>query len=287
LDIGIGLPVAIPGAKADIVAEWARKAEAASFSSLGLIDRIVYPNYEALISLAFAAGATTRIRLMTTILIAPIRNTGILAKQAATLDALSGGRLTLGLAVGVREDDFLAAPASFKDRGKRFDEQLATMKRVWAGESLGDGVGPIGPPPARSGGPELLIGAFAPQAIARVGRWADGFISGGGGSDRARQGYTVAEESWKAAGRQGRPRFVVGTHAALGPDAREKSTEYIMDYYTFMGPMADAMAQSIPVTSDAIKGTIKGFEDVGVDELILWPCTAELGQVDRLADAVG
>ena len=79
MDIGIGLPGAIPGAKADVILEWARRADAGPFSSLGIIDRLVYPNYEAMISLAVAAGATSRIRLMTTILIAPHsqrRNTG-------------------------------------------------------------------------------------------------------------------------------------------------------------------------------------------------------------------
>ena len=261
MDIGIGLPGAIPGAKADVILEWARRADSGPFSSLGIIDRLVYPNYEAMTSLAVAAGATSRIRLMTTILIGPIRNAGILAKQAATLDALSGGRFTLGLGVGGREDDFIAAPESFGDRGKRFDEQLALMKRVWAGDAVSDEVGPIGPPPARSGGPELLIGAIAPNAISRVGKWADGFLgAGAGGPGMARQGYDAAVQSWEANGRTGKPRFVVGTYAALGPNAKEKGGEYIKDYYSFMAPMAEMMAQGLPSTEDEVKGMIKpGF----------------------------
>src|ERR671916_2374502 len=179
MDIGIGLPATIPGTSGSLVLEWAERADSGPFSSLGIIDRLVYPNHEALITLAAAAAVTDRVRLMSTVLLAPLRGAGVLAKQAATIDALSGGRLTLGLGVGGREDDFQAAPASFHDRARRFEEQLDLMKRVWSGQPAGDGVGPIGPPPARPGGPELLIGGYSPPAIRRVGRWGDGYLSGG------------------------------------------------------------------------------------------------------------
>ena len=141
MKIGIGLPATIPGVNGESVLEWGRKADAGSFSSLGIIDRLVYANYEPLITLAAVAAVTQRVRLMTTILVAPVRNAGVLAKQAATLDVISGGRLTLGIAVGAREDDYRAAPATFRDRGKRFEEQLALMKRIWSGQPVEDGIG--------------------------------------------------------------------------------------------------------------------------------------------------
>src|SRR5207237_6088008 len=156
-------------------------------------------------------------RLMTTILISPLHNAGMLAKQTASLDALSGGRLTLGVGVGGREDDYRAAPASFHERGKRFEEQLTILKRVWSGEPLSDDVGPIGPPPVRQGGPELLIGGYTPAAIQRVGRWGDGFIVGGGGPQVAEPGTQNALEWWKAVGKPGKPRFVAGMYYGLGP----------------------------------------------------------------------
>src|SRR5437764_7169333 len=136
MQIGIGHPGTIPGVKGQFILDWARRADAGPFSSLGSLDRLVYPNYDALITLTASAAVTQRIRLMTTVLLAPLHNVGILAKQAASLDALSGGRLTLGVGVGGREDDFRAAPASFHERGKRFEEQLAILKRVWSGEPL-------------------------------------------------------------------------------------------------------------------------------------------------------
>src|SRR5918996_3026799 len=114
MDVGIGLPATIPGVEREQLLEWARRAEAAGFSSLGTIDRIVYPNYESLIALAAAAAVTERIRLVTDVLLAPLRtNTALLAKQTATLDSLSEGRLVLGLAPGAREDDFAVSGADF------------------------------------------------------------------------------------------------------------------------------------------------------------------------------
>src|SRR5438105_733506 len=142
MQIGIGLPAPIPGIGRDVILEWARKAEASSFSSLGTIDRLVFPNLEPMIALAMAAAVTERIRLMTTVLLVPIRNAGILAKEAATLDVLSNGRFTLGVGIGAREDDFRAAPAAFHGRGKHFEEQLTLMKRIWSGEAVDEQTGP-------------------------------------------------------------------------------------------------------------------------------------------------
>src|ERR687888_2610979 len=112
MQIGIGLPTTVPGTEGSAVVRWARRAEERGFSSLGVLDRIVYDNYEPLIALAGAAGATERIRLATTILIAPSRvDATLLAKQAASVDRLSGGRLTPGMGGGGRPDDFEVAGA--------------------------------------------------------------------------------------------------------------------------------------------------------------------------------
>src|SRR5437764_9861757 len=150
MKIGIGLPATIPGTEGTRILDWAKKADSGPFSSLSILDRLIYPNYESLITLAAVAGVTQRIRLITTVLLAPLRNPALLAKQAASLDALSSGRLTLGLGIGGREDDYLAAAVSFKSRGKRFEEQLETMKHIWSGQPLGDKVGSIGPTTVQS-----------------------------------------------------------------------------------------------------------------------------------------
>jgi alkanesulfonate monooxygenase SsuD/methylene tetrahydromethanopterin reductase-like flavin-dependent oxidoreductase (luciferase family) len=287
MDIGIGLPATIPGTRGSLVLDWAKRADSGPFSSLGILDRLVYPNYEPLITLAAAAALTSRVRLVTTVLIAPLRGAGVLAKQAATIDALSGGRLTLGFGVGAREDDFRAAPAPFHDRGRRFEEQLEIMRRVWSGQPVSNEVGPIGPPPARAGGPELLIGGYSPAAIRRVGRWADGFVSGGvRDPEQVRQLFDLAEESWRAEGREGRPRLVASLYYALGSNAA-RGGDYIRHYYSYFGPAADDMARSIPSSPETLDNLIGGFGEVGADEVVCWPTVAQLDQVDRLAEVVG
>src|ERR1700693_513544 len=152
MDVGIGLPNAVRGVDRRGIVEWAQRAEAAGFSSLGTIDRIAYANYESLISLAAAAAVTERIRLVTDILIAPLRNnTALFAKQTATLDSLSGGRLVLGLAVGVRPDDYELSGVDFHSRGRAFDRQLSELRELWAGDA-------VGPDPANGQRPGPLIG---------------------------------------------------------------------------------------------------------------------------------
>jgi alkanesulfonate monooxygenase SsuD/methylene tetrahydromethanopterin reductase-like flavin-dependent oxidoreductase (luciferase family) len=134
MDIGIGLPSTIPGVDRGPHLEWARRAEQRGFSTLGTIDRLVYANLEPLVALASAAAVTERIGLTTSILLGPYRNTAVLAKEAASVDVLSGGRLTLGIAPGGRPDDYEAAGADFTTRGRRFD--ASERKSVKAGRKV-------------------------------------------------------------------------------------------------------------------------------------------------------
>ena len=98
--VGVGLPSTVPGTQGQLIIEWASRADEGPFSSLGVLDRMVYDSYDPLITLGAVAGITHRVKLATTIVIGPLHNTALLAKTAASLDALSGGRLVLGLAVG-------------------------------------------------------------------------------------------------------------------------------------------------------------------------------------------
>jgi alkanesulfonate monooxygenase SsuD/methylene tetrahydromethanopterin reductase-like flavin-dependent oxidoreductase (luciferase family) len=281
MKLGIGLPATIPNTSPELVLDWARRADEKGFSSLGIIDRLVYPNFEPLITLAAVSSVTKRVRLMPTVLVAPLRNTAFLAKEAATLDRLSGGRLTLGFGIGAREDDSIGAGIHHKSRAKRFEEQMGIMRKIWAGEALSDRVGKIGPNPVRQGGPEVLIGGYSPAGAARAGRLADGFLAGGGlDAKTAASMYKIAEEAWIKAGRKGKPRFVSSAYYALGPNAAEKGSVYIRDYYAFMGPAAENVAKGILSTPIAVENAVKSFAENGADELILWPTIAELEQVE-------
>lgn len=288
MEVGIGLPATVPGVDGESLVEWARRSEDRGFSSLGAIDRLVYPNYEPLIALAAAAAVTDRVRLTTDILISPLRtNTPLLAKQASTIDNLSGGRLTLGVAVGAREDDYTASGLDPGRRGAVLDDQLEEMKRVWSGEERGF-AGAIGPPPARDGGPELLVGGHVPAAIRRAARFADGWTMGGGAPDQFAQLTGQLKEAWSEEGRSGSPRCVALAYFALGPDARELADKNARDYYGFGGDeLVGIIAQSTVVDEGMVKGYIGAFEEAGADELILFPSSTDVEQVDLLAEARG
>jgi alkanesulfonate monooxygenase SsuD/methylene tetrahydromethanopterin reductase-like flavin-dependent oxidoreductase (luciferase family) len=285
MKVGRGLPASIPNTPPELVLEWAKRAESKGFSSLGIIDRLVYSNLEPIVTLAAAASVTKRIRLMTTVLVAPVRNASVLAKQAATLDRISDGRFTLGLGIGGREDDSLAAGVPHRTRAKRFEDQLKIMRRIWSGEPAGEQVGRIGPIPVQAGGPELLIGGYSRAAAARAGRFGDGFIAGGGvDAKTAAARYTTAEESWKAARRTGRPRFVCYAYFALGRDSAAKGAAYIRDYYGFMGSQVENVVNGILSSMSAVKNALRAFSEDGTDELVLWPTIPEIEQVDLLAE---
>ncbi len=287
MNFGIGLPGTIPGVTSSVFLEWAKRADAGPFTSLTTLDRLVYSNYETLVSLAAVAAVTSRIRLLTSVLLVPPRQTAWLAKQAATIDVLSNGRLTLGMGVGGRQDDFAASGIPFKARGKRFEQQIIALKRIWSGQPLRDDISPIGPLPVQKGGPELLIGGYTPVAWRRAGKLGSGYIAGGGADPaRARQAYDVAVEGWKEAGKSGKPRFVAAFYSVVGEDKLEQASAYLHSYYTFLGQAADGMVKGLPRTADAIRKIIDGFAGVGVDEIILWPTAAELEQVDLYADLV-
>jgi alkanesulfonate monooxygenase SsuD/methylene tetrahydromethanopterin reductase-like flavin-dependent oxidoreductase (luciferase family) len=284
MDIGIGLPATISWVRGGQLLEWARRAEARGFSTLGTIDRLVYGNYESLIALAAAAAVTERIRLATTIMIAPYRANGALvAKQAATVHHLSGGRLVLGAAVGGREDDYTASGVDFHTRGRRFDEMLDEWGRIWAGEDFGT-AGAIGPAPP-GGGPPVLIGGRVDKTFERAARHA-GWAMGGGTPDQFSQGAAQLRAAWEAAGRDGEPRTLALAYFALGDRAREAADRYLLDYYGFLGDAAAMVAGSAATDEGTVAGYVEAFRQAGCDELVLFPCDPDPAQVDLLADAV-
>ena len=286
MKVGIGLPGNVPGTKGDIILEWARRADDGPFSSVGTIDRLVYDNYDPLVVLSAAAGATSRVRLLTCVLLAPLHNPGVLAKQTASLDAISGGRLTLGVGVGRRADDYEAAPAEYNQRGRQMSRTLATMRSIWKGEVISEGLGTVGPVPVQAGGPEVLIGAGTPRAVRRVGRYADGFIAAASNPHGVDELYRVAVESWEKEGRSGRPRLAGVASYALGPNAANKVGDYIRHYYSFLGDTAETMARNAISTPEAVKDTIRDMEGIGMDEVVFLPSVSDLDQLERLADLV-
>lgn len=283
--IGIGLPTRIVGESTGRLLEWAVRADAAGFSSLAVSDRVVADAPEPLVVLAAAAAVTRRIDLLASIVIAPTRETTLLARQAASIDSLADGRLVLGLAVGARTDDYAATGVSFSTRGRRFDEQLPALRRIWRREAF-DGK-PIGPRPARPQGPDVLIGGYVDAVARRIAAWGDGFMSPGGGElARMAELWARVRSAWAAAGREGEPRWVAGSYFALGPRAQEAARAYIETAYGYDPQLAARRLAGVPTTPDAVSATIARHAALGVDELILRPCSDDSALLDRLAELV-
>jgi alkanesulfonate monooxygenase SsuD/methylene tetrahydromethanopterin reductase-like flavin-dependent oxidoreductase (luciferase family) len=285
MDIGIGVPNSVRGTTGPQLLDWARRAEAAGFSSLASIGAVSYPSYEELTVFAAAGAVTERIRLLPNVLIAPARSTAELAKQAATVQQLTGGRLTLGLGVGWRETDFRLTGRDFAGRGRAFDRQLADLQRAWAGEPLEEGTRPVAPDPGPGGVP-ILVGGGTEAAIRRAVEFGVGWTAGGLPPEMAAPLVGRVRAAWRDAGREGAPRIVALNYFSLG-DTEEQSRAYLLDYYAPMGSETGEMiAGGAHRSAQAVKDVVAGFAEAGVDELVLDPTVSDPAQVDLLAEVV-
>jgi alkanesulfonate monooxygenase SsuD/methylene tetrahydromethanopterin reductase-like flavin-dependent oxidoreductase (luciferase family) len=278
--IGIGIPNTVPGTPGTTLVEWARQAEKHGFAGLATIDRFAYPNYDSLATLAAAAAVTSHIGLLTNILLAPAYPPLLLAKSAASIDQISGGRFTLGVAPGGREDDFEAVGRPFRRRGRDFDAGLEQMHRIWAGEPRHS------PTPVGGGGVPLMFGGGSDASIRRTVKYGQGWTMGGGMPDQAGEFAARVRQAWHDGGREGEPRIAALAYFSLGNDAEQDSRAYLNDYYAFLGPYAGMIADGALRSPDAIRGAVKAFEAAGVTELYLDPTVARLDQLERLAEVV-
>jgi alkanesulfonate monooxygenase SsuD/methylene tetrahydromethanopterin reductase-like flavin-dependent oxidoreductase (luciferase family) len=280
MDVSIGLPNAVPETDGNRLVEWARRADARGFTSLGTIDRVVYDNYEPLIALAAAAAVTERIGLCTSVLLGPLRtNPTELAKQALSVHALSNGRFTLGIGLGAREDDYEASGVDLKGRGRWLDEALERIKEIWGSEEIG---------PSQSGSPGLVVGGSVDASFARAARFGDGWIAGGAPPDQFAEMAEKAKTAWREAGRDGEPRLMGLAYYSLGDRAEEEAKAYLTDYYAFLGEeTAGYIASSAAKDAETVRQYLEAFDAAGCGELILFPSSSDPDQVDLLANAVG
>jgi alkanesulfonate monooxygenase SsuD/methylene tetrahydromethanopterin reductase-like flavin-dependent oxidoreductase (luciferase family) len=290
MEIGMTLPSMVSGLDRETILEWCRRIDDGPFSTLAVGERIAYPNVEMFTTLAAAAAVTERVALMTTIVVLPAHPAIEVAKMAATIDVISGGRLRLGIGIGGRDEDFRALERSDARRHQVLDEQVATMRRVWSGEPPVLDMHPVGPTPVQPGGPQLYSGALGPKATARAAQWAKGiagFLLDPVGQDHAATFRTV-EAAWETAGRPDKPRHVTSFWYSVADDGKTQLHDYATRYLgifgeEFAGAMADACtAHSAGVITEAIKQ----LEDAGCDELILVPTSANLDELDRLIDLI-
>jgi alkanesulfonate monooxygenase SsuD/methylene tetrahydromethanopterin reductase-like flavin-dependent oxidoreductase (luciferase family) len=271
MKVGIGLPAAVPDTDMTRVGAWAAAAEAAGFESVGVIDRLIYDNLDPLTALAAAATRTERITLATSILCVNWRaNPVLLAKQLSSVNRLSGGRLLAGMGMGGWPADYEASGVPDTGKAALFDDSLAAMQRAWA---------------ETGGRPAILLGGTVPKSHARAAtELSDGWVSPLFGLDVLREGGAAAAQAWKAAGRDGRPRILTGRYFSLGDRAGADADEYIHHYYGddyFEPARADTLT-----TAGELRDELERVSAAGCDDLILFPCSGDPGQVALLAGAL-
>jgi alkanesulfonate monooxygenase SsuD/methylene tetrahydromethanopterin reductase-like flavin-dependent oxidoreductase (luciferase family) len=292
MEVGLNLPVMVPGLDRATILEWARRIDTGPFSSLCAGERINFPNPEVLVTLSAAAAVTERVRIFPTVVVVPMHPPVLLAKRIATLDVLAGGRVVLGVGVGARRDDYVAAGADFEGRKlARMAAGVALMRRVWAGEHIVEGADCAAEPrPVQAGGPAVLVGALTAASIRHAARWADGLngFSFGPSADEVRFAWDTARAAWRGAGRLTPPRLTTGFWFALGAAARTQLDAYLQRYLRFLGSdAAGALAPTVRTTSaGALRDALRMLADLGTDEVTLVPTTADADEVHRLADVI-
>lgn len=291
MDIGLTLPSFVGGADRVAILEWCRRLDDGPFSSLSVGERIAYPSHELVTTLAFAAAATERIRIVSTVAVLPIHDAVRFAKQMATIDVLSDGRLTVGVGVGGRDQDYAALGVPFERRFARLDEQVEIMQRVWRGEVVVDGLPPVGPVPVQAGGPPLLTASMGPKSLARSAVWAEGLAGFDLGPDPAGVDATFrrAEEAWSAAGRAKPPFLSTSSWFALGDGAQERLAEYAYNYLSNFGDRAARALAGLCRLSDAgaMRENLAALRETGCQEVVLVPTTTDIAELDRLLAALG
>lgn len=287
------LPVMEPGLDRARLFGWVEAIESGPWHSLALGERIAFVNPEMTTLLGACAVMTERVRLVTTVAIAPMHDPVWLAKQLATVDVLCGGRLSVGLGVGGRDEDYLAVGV---DLARKTNDELARcvarMRRVWAGEAVVEGVErSVEPAPVQPGGPELLAGALGPRAIAKAARWADGLcgFSWGPDPDEIGAAFERARAAWREAERPA-PRLSVGFWFAAGRDPRSQIEAHLRRYLSWLpAGFVESVLPGTGFSGDAraFRALARALEDLGTDEVFLVPTGIDEAEAKRAADWLG
>ncbi len=286
------LPTMLPHGRDELVA-WCRKVDEGPWSSLAVPERITFTSHSLTVQLAAAAALTQRVRLWTTLVVLPAHDEVQTAKDLASVDRLAEGRLTVGVGVGGRQQDYRAVGADFGRRWSRMDAQVARMRSIWAGEPPFEGSDPVGPPPVQPGGPPLVAGVMGPKATARAARWASGVNDGSSivsvdpvALGRQRERVVAA---WSGAGRSEAPHFSASVWFALGDGAAERLSGYAYRYLRiFDEGFARQVAEGAEVhTPDALRRAVDAARQAGCDEFFLVPTTTDPAELDRARDALG
>jgi len=290
MKIGLCFPYTQEDLSRDTMLEWFRRVDEGPFSTLSCGERMVGSSVDLMATLAAAAAVTTRVRIAPTLYVLPMHPAIKVAKHAATLDLISNGRVWITVGVGGRVDDYRCMEKEPVRRYARMDEQVAEIRRIWAGELPFEGTEAVGPRPVQPGGPPILAGSMGPKSIARAAKWADGVYSWSGngvGVEMKRQCELVTA-AWEAEKRDTPPKRVGGFWYSLAPNADEKLKAYVYKYIKVLGEApAKGMASIVDRSSpDAVRASLDAYEELGFEECWLNSATAELAEIDQLLEVM-
>ena len=288
VQIAMTMPVMEPDLDAAVLQTWARAIDEGPFSSLCWGERIAFDNPDNLTLLGALAAWTSRVRLVTTVIVPQLHHPVMLAKALATGDVLCGGRLSVGIGVGGRREDYQAVeadPATQTIRG--LADRVAVMRRVWAGEKVTDSVLPVGPAPIQPGGPPLLVGAIGPKSVRRAAQWADGVAGTTLDLDAAKQDelFEVARQAWAQAGKP-KPHLATSFWFAFGSpeESRAQMHRHLRHYMNWIpAEYVDAMA-GWAGTEEELLAVLRTFQAIGADEVQLIPTSSDIDQLRRAAE---
>lgn len=292
MDVGMTLPVMEPDIAPATLRDWSERIDAGPFSSLCFGERIAFDNPDALTLLGAVAAWTRQVRIGTTVLVPQLHDPVLLAKALATGDQLSGGRLSVGLGVGGREEDYAAVAADWSSRTMaEMAERACVLRRVWGGENLTGATRPVGPRPLQPGGPELLVGTLGHRTVRHAARWADGVAGMSLAADVEETAalFAVARSAWAGTGRPA-PRLTTSFWFALAettPDPRAQVHQHLRHYMNWLPPaLVDALAPTAGFagTLDELRALLDRFAAIGTDEVQLIPTSDDPRQVDLVAD---
>ncbi len=290
MKISLCLPYMERDFKRKEIKAWCEAVDKGPFHAISCGERITDYTLEMRNMLAFAAACTERVRLVPSLYVLPMHNAVWAAKEIATLDVLSEGRVTLTVGVGGREADYKAVGAEFAKRHARMDEQVSIMRSIWAGEPPFEGAellgaGEVGPKPVQTHIP-ILAGVMGEKPMARAAKWADGVYAFAMGGDVGLTEYfkQLAEAKWQTAGRENSPYFAGGFWYSLADNSEQILKEYVFHYLRTFG---DAHAKSTADTMTRFNEVsmfeaIQGIQNTGCEEIYLVPASASIDEVTRL-----
>jgi alkanesulfonate monooxygenase SsuD/methylene tetrahydromethanopterin reductase-like flavin-dependent oxidoreductase (luciferase family) len=290
MKIGLCFPYTQEDLTREVMLDWFRRVDEGPFSTLSCGERLVGPSVDMMALLAAAAAVTERVRIVPSLYVLPMHSAIKVAKHAATLDLISGGRTTITVGVGGRIHDYMCMEKEPIRRQARMAEQVAEIRKIWAGEIPFEGAEPVGPQLVQPGGPPILAGVMGPKAIERAAHWADGVYSwsGNGVAKEMEEQQARVMAAWQKAGREEPPERVAGFWYSLAPNADEKLKAYVYKYIKVMGEApARAMAKGVDRSSqDAVRASLDAYEELGVEECWLSSATAETAEIDGLLEVI-